>query len=129
MPILNSLLPLGWAVFELYNGELSTELIIRSITLASISIALILFFSNINKHFIEVEIGNDCVYNLNDSVKINWLDISSINFRWFGLYHVKLKGDYYLFTSYDYSFHFFGHKIFTNEFDDLIIKKKKELNI
>lgn len=129
MPTLNSLLPLGLAVLNLYNGELSLGLIAISPALSATTIALILFFNRVNKHFIEVEIGNDCIYNPDDSIKINWMEISSINIRWFGLYHVKLRDDHHLFPPHDHAFHFLGHKIFTDEFDDLIIKKKKELNI
>jgi hypothetical protein len=116
-------------ILELYLNEISIRLVISTFVLSGISIFIFSFLVNLNAKFVQVEISKDNICILNPYKKIDWSEVKSIRFRWFGLYHLKLEDHFYIFPPYDLGINIFGHKLFNDEFDDLINEKKKHFEI
>lgn len=96
------------------------------IIISAFFLYLFIFFY---QHLVEIELSDKCIYVKSRSITIGWLEITKINFTWLGLYKVKTQDFLFYFAPYDLGFHVFGYRLVTDEFDILIEKKKKELNI
>lgn len=95
----------------------------------SIGSCFLLLYKILNSYLIEVEISYQSIKNLTANSDIDWLEVKSIQFRWFGLYEIKLADEKFFFFPYGQPLGLFGLKFNTDDLDVIIEKRKRELNI
>ena len=81
---------------------------------------------------VEVEIDENNIV-ITGKMIVKWSDVAHIELTWGGLYRLEIKKQkeqlVYYFPTYDLPIQIFGTKLFDDEFDNLIDRKKKQYQI
>lgn len=100
--------------------------------LAGLSLLVVAFFYmfyRLTKVLVNVKISSQRII-ISERIEIPWSEIKHIEYRWYKLYELDLGYRRYVFPPKSFSFFdFFGNQVITDDFDELILKKKKELKI
>ncbi len=91
--------------------------------------AFAMIFVSVKNLLIEVEISNKHIIITGKNEIIEWTDLSEIDFTWLGLYRMKYGDNVVYFPPYDVPANVFGFRVSTSDFDELIDRKKRELDI
>jgi len=120
-------------IFFLYDsiasGGIDKSNLIGLLILLFISLSFVVFFIGIRKVLVEVEISNSFFKIPTKNLSIKWENISVIDFNWLGLYKIEYLNQVFYFPPYDMAINFFGVRLSTTDFDELIERKKIEYDI
>lgn len=130
LPLFGSCLFFFFTIQVILNNEVNGKVLVACFVYVVISVAFLLVFNRLGHYIVEVEITDQFVTILNNTVNVDWQEVSSLEFKCFGLYKMKTKNHgVYFFAPSGWSIFFAKYRMFEDEFDKLIARKKRELGI